>query len=262
MKTVFKYIPEKKFNHFLIFYLIFITSSFFALIMRANLMVYNLIVLLPSAVYLLYLNHRSTKKIVLEALLVGLFGELLLDRFAHSSRAWFSPSMFSWRPLGLPIENYIWVILYVLLTFAYYEYFFDRSRSEKLPKQHKYWLIITVGTIILIPILYSIFPGSFVVTAFYAVAVVGIILVDILLFAKYKRLVSKLFVASLLVLPLAFIHEFVSLELMHWVFEEGYHIGYLVLFGYSIPWEEIIFYLVAPVTVMAIYELAVDDHRY
>ncbi len=251
----------KKALEFVIFLLLFITGSFIALIIKANLFTYNLIVLLPPVLYLLYLNKAKGKKVLIEGIFAGFVGEILFDRFAHSSRAWFSPSIFEFRPLGLPFENLIWCLLYVTMAFAFYEYFFDTSKAKKLNSSHRNWIIIGVVFIFLIPILYTLFPNIFVIPYFYFVAVIVLLLADIFVFTKYPKIAIKTLIASLVVFPLGFVHEFVSLELEHWIFETGFHIGYLNLFGYSIPFEEIAFYIVAPMALMSLYELLIDNKK-
>ncbi len=254
-------LPYKKALHFVLFLLIFVTGSFIALVMKANLFTYNLIVLLPPVVYLLYLNTQKRGKILLEGVFAGIVGEILFDRFAHSSKAWFSPSIFEIRPLGLPFENLIWCLLYVIMTFAFYEYFFDTHKARKLYPVHRKWLITGILIIFIIPILYTLLPNLFILPYFYLVAVIFLLFADLFVLTKYPNIATKAFIASLIVLPLGFVHEFVSLELKHWIFETGYHIGYLNMFGYAIPFEEIAFYVVAPMALMCLYELVADNKK-
>jgi hypothetical protein len=222
---------------------------------------YNFIVLLPSVVYLVYLNKKERRKILIDGFILGVFAEILFDIFAHQSKSWYSPSMFDFRPLGLPVENFIWNILYVWLMLSFYVYFFDAHRSEKLSKFHRYWILLELLISIIIPIIYFLLPNLFVIPYFYLVSVVCMIVFEVVIMRGNNKFATKAIMASLALLPLAFIHEFVSLEFKHWIFEVGYHIGYLNLFGYIIPFEELMFYVAAPIALICIYEIFMDNRR-
>ena len=226
-----------------------------------NFITFNVIVLLPAVLYLFYLNHRSGKKILLDGLILGLFGNLCFDTFAHNSKAWFSPSIFSFRIIGAPIENFIWGVLFVLLVFGFYEYFFDSSHGTKLPPEHRYWVVVVVIVTMLFPIMYALNPKIFIIPSFYLLSIAVLLVVDFFILKGHPKFATKAILATVALLPLSFVHEFVSLELHYWIFEFGNHLAYVNLFGYIIPFEELMFFIGAPLATICIYELFIDNKK-
>ena len=249
---------EKTIN-FLIFHIMFISLTLVVVLLKGNFLLYDLLVLLPSASFFLYLNKEARRKIIPEGFILGIFFIMVFELFALGSHSWYEPSMFNFRPFGVGIEIFIWSPLYVMLVDGYYEYFFDGHKSKKVPKMRKYWLVFIMISLITSTTIYSVNPNLFNVTYFYAIFISFFIVLEIIFYFKYKKFISKAILASFTLLPLGIIHEVASVALGHWTFEPGHDIGYLSILGSTIAIEEIIFIVVVPILIISIYEIMSDN---
>lgn len=256
-----KFIQKSKYLDLAIVYLIFISGSFVTYISGAGLIVYNLIVLLPTLIFLLYKNSVSSKKVLIYGMVLGFLAEVLFDIFAHTSKAWFSPTILNFRIFDAPLDNLMWTMLFVTLVIAFYEHFFDHHKTTKLPSHIKITLLVILIVSITVPIVYILYPSLFQISYFYAVAIFAMVLLELFMLKKNKPIVTSALMMSILLLPLAFIHEITSITNVHWLFEIGYHIAYVPLVGFQIPIEEILFFIVGPITIVILYELLIDNGR-
>lgn len=257
-----KLIPKSKVQDLIIVYLIWVSGSLFVYMTGAGLFVYNIVVLLATLIFLLYKNTVSSKKVLIQGLIAGFFAEMLIDSFGIRSHAWVSPTIFPFTIFGLVVENYLWCMLFVAVVLAFYEHFFDTKKTKKLPPVYKYWILFLGSIGVIIPVVfYADLVSVFVVNYFYAILMLVLIALDLLGLWKQRTITLKAFWLSVLVLPLAFVHEITSLEFKHWIFERGYHLLYVPILKFQVPIEEIVFYVAAPVMLILFYEIFLDNSK-
>jgi hypothetical protein len=259
LKTIL--IGYKKSLYFLGFYLLVIILSIISLFIKANFLTYSLITLLPASVYLFWLNKKEGRKIIWPGIFIAFSAWIIFDFFCHFGKAWFVPTIFPWRFLGIPIENLIWLIFYFYIVLGLYEYFYDSSKSIKIPKYHKWFYLFLLTSVIAVLIFRVFLPQIFNISYFYSLFMFGLIIAEAFALLRYKRFASKALVCSFMMIPISFVHEIVSLYNNHWFFEKGNHLAYLDILNFSIPLEEILFFIVAPLAIIIVYEIFLDNRK-
>ena len=78
-------------------------------------------------------------------------------------------------------------------------------------------------------------------------------------FIKFPKFYTKVTLASILLFIPSLAHELVSLENVHWLFKQGYHLGYVTISKYMFPIEELAWLLIVPMAIIILYEITTDN---
>jgi hypothetical protein len=246
---------------FILTNLIIILGSWLSIALETNFLVYLLISFLPASIYLLSLVHMARGKIILISLFWGSIASQILDSTAHISKAYTVASTFPFRLGETPVECYIWGILFGVLVLAGYEYFFDQSSTRKLNKNHRVLTVILLTLFAGFVAVYISLPQRLNISYFYLLYTAIVILLDFVFFVKARKLFTLALLYSLLFFPIYLIHEITSLKLGYWVFHFENLVGGVALFGYNIPIEEILFFIISPILLIACYEVFADNKK-
>ena len=231
--------------------------------LRINFLTISLTYFGIPAFYYLFKCKNINQKTFLQTLLLTASATLIVETIAHSSKSWFVPTIFSFRIYNVfPLESYIWCITYCLFMIVFYEYFFDKGKILTKIKPSMKWLLgITWMIVIGVGSLAIFHPTVLSIPYFYTAFIALFILLNVIVLSKKPKLYKKMSLLSLFLFIPSILHELVSLELGHWSFTRGFHIGYVELLGYVFPFEELIWFLVVPITILVVYELFMDDGK-
>lgn len=242
--------------------LYFIAISIIALVLEFRHLEMSLFYFGIPAFWLLFQNKKEKKKIGFGVLLYTLPLTVIIDTLAHTSSAWFETTIFPVRILGqFPIESLFWGINYNLFIISFYEYFFDKYPTKKIAKGFSKFLYIVLGLTILISFLIVLTPHLLSIPYFYSLFILLVLLLTIFWLNKMPGVYLKASFTSLLLFIPSITHEIISLKLGHWLFENGFHIGYVDLFKYVFPFEELIWLVLLPVAIIVFYEMFIDNRK-
>jgi hypothetical protein len=216
---------------------------------------------LPGSLFL-FKNKEYKNKNLFESFLFMLPVVVVLETFAHSSKAWYESTLFSFRIFNLfPLESFLWGISYYILLIATYEYFFDKKNKPKFNKRFKIALAFVYFALIITLICLFFFPTLLTIPYFYTVFLTTILILTAIAAIKSPVIFKRGSLLSLFFLIPGILHEYISLKLGHWLFTEGFHIGYLTISNHIIPIEEIFWIPLFPIWIALFYEFFQDDFK-
>jgi hypothetical protein len=253
---------EKKIE-LVVLFVYFIVMFLLAWFLRINFLTISITYFGIPAFHYLFKCKNINRKTFLQTILLTASATLIVETIAHSSKSWFVPSIFPFRIYNIfPLESYIWCITYCLFMIVFYEYFFDKGKVlTKISTSMKWLLRVTWGIVVIVGLIAIFFPTILSIPYFYAIFIALFTILNIVVLSKRPSLYRKMSLLSLFLFIPSVLHELVSLELGHWSFTKGYHVGYVDLFGYVFPFEELIWFLIVPVTILVVYELFMDDGK-
>ena len=210
--------------------------------------------------YYLFKQKEYTKKIFIESILFTIPFTIIIEIFGHYNNAWYEHTIFSLRLFDLfPIESFLFGFNYYLFVTVFYKYFFDKPNKPKFNKNFIIVIILLFIALAATIILLQLNSPLLTIPYYYAVLLsfmfVFVIIVTIIKPFLFKR---ALLVSLYLIIP-SLLHEYVSLELVHWSFEKGNHIGYIEFLNHTIPIEELIWLPLVPIVMVLFFEIFQDD---
>ena len=243
-------------------YVFFFVAAVVGGYFKLNFINFTVLFTVPVIIYLSLKLKKYFKKLLLEAVVISVPLEIILDSIAHLSKSWYVPSVWGIRIFGdMPLDDIIWTFLYILLILLSYTYLFDHYKSKKLKKSFKMmsltFLILLLGFIFV----NNFFPMILSVPYFYSILMAFSLIFTIVFLAKHPKMYQNISLMALyLFLPSVFF-EYVALELGHWYFDQGYHLAYITAGKFSVPFEELLFYFLAVTTTVLIHEMFGDNNR-
>ena len=96
---------------------------------------------------------------------------------------------------------------------------------------------------------------------FYSLILLLIIFMTALCLAPYRRLIPRVLKFGLIVFILGLQIEYFSLKLGLWLFPDGDFLYESLFFGYLVPIEEILWWVIVPMGVVAVHEVFADNQR-
>jgi hypothetical protein len=204
----------------------------------------------------------STPRVVLRAAIfsiiffVGL--GILLDHLAVIDRSWYVPTIFPFRILGnVPIEDATWAFVYFYLIIMFYEHFFDRGRHKLVDQRFKLALVLLVVIVLLSLLFYA---SNLSIPYFYLwLDIIGFIIPATVFIYGHQKIFTKVFRASAYFFALGIIYEITALRLGWWKFPGTHFIGWITIFGNSLPIEEFLAFVILPVAWVITYYDFFDD---
>ncbi len=252
-------IKRNRLRDFVFLYVYFFVGGILALYFNVPLYVLTLFGMLIPAVYLAYRLHREGR-FILESVIFALPAILTIDLVGHISRSWdyWRSEMFGLYIGPYPFIAFFWGFSFWFLIVTIYEYFYDRSFARSAPRSERRTAFLAT----ILTTLFLIFYDGWTIPHFYAFLVAICFSLNLFLLLRYKYPFWKTYLPVLGLLPLAFLHEYVSLELGHWIFEPGVNFSYLSFFGHSIPLEEVLWFLVIHHSVILFHETYADNGKF
>jgi hypothetical protein len=219
---------------------------------------------LPAIFFIFHLKTKKRVGYLFEALLWSIPGSLLIDWIGHYSRVWsyWGNPFFASTGLKIatiPIESFIWGALCWLFYVAVYEYFFDTSRRPSFGYKEKLLAFsITILSIVLIFLIRRYEPT---IPYFYLMILAFAMFITVVSLAPYRKLVPRSLGFGLATFGIGLIVEFFSLAMGLWTFPPGHSILDIVIAGYNVPVEEILWWLVIPIGIASVHEVFADNAK-
>lgn len=222
----------------------------------------GLLVLVPLVVLI---TQESLHRKMVAWLAVGSFSlSLLISVFAYVNGVWFETSPTELRLFGLvPFEALLASFLHILFYIVAYEYFFDdRIVSAVIKHKSTYKVIITA--LLALSVGYVFLFSFFLLTYAFAwlIALLSFLFFFAVLLVHHDRvrLLKRVGVFTLAMLPLSLLYEYVALESNFRFFANvNEYLHTFTVFGQLIPLEELLLVLLVPGMLALFYELFFDD---
>lgn len=261
-KTIFKKID-------LVFILIWpIAAALLSLLVRANILASILLFMAIPSVYLSIINRYSIKKSAIFSLVLGIPIAIIVDHVMEQTGGWFLPySVFgSLRILEfVTIEQIIWLFFYIYFVVMFYETFLEKECScEPYLSKFKLPIIFFYALLGLFVMFHFLKPEFLKINYFYLkFGLIFALLPVLLVLFKFQPLYSKLLRAGAYFFYFSFIYEITALNLGQWSFPAANQlIGYIDLFGFRFPYEELFFWIIlGGIATLVYYEFFDDDLR-
>jgi len=232
-------ITSKKIDILVLVFLL-LSTTFLSLALKFNFLLNSVFFLITPSIYL---SLRS-KNIVLRnliftipfAVVTGIVGDYIL----LWEKAWYVPTVFSFRILGVTMEELIWSTASIYFCIAVYEHFQDNVKHKMVDKHLKTFNLM-LGFLALIFVVSLILnPRILHISFFYFKAELILILFCLYILLRYPRLLFHLTKVSLYILIVSLIFLLVGVKLGNWIYTGTQFIGWAKIFDLVIPYEEVI----------------------
>lgn len=239
--------------------------SIFLLAVQVNYLVW---VLLFYAVPILYLAFRKPcviKPAIMPALVFGFLFGLSFEYLNEIGGTWIFPLQHLFLAPNLffdliPGEVMLWYFLWAFFVVEYYEYFIDRPTSCTF-SYRRIGIALALGFFALaIIVFFEYWLGKSIVLPFaYLITGLAALIPLVFLFIRRKKLFPKLALTIPFLTLFFLIMEYVALAGNYWQFT-GEYIFAIPYFGYLLPIEELIFWIIlSPAVIAGYHELFLDD---
>ncbi len=242
-----------------------IIATLITFVCKTSLFVSTLLFFAAPTVYLTFRNPGIFKKSFLFAFLFSIPLSLFIDILATINGAWvIESSIFPVKLLGIAtIENYFYGLLWVLYAVIFYEHFFDKGRKRDKTSPHIKYLLYLSG-VLLAYIFLGIFmiPGLLYIPYFYLVMGISFVIMPLVLFLyHYPIFTRRYIVLGIYFFSVLFLFEIAAIYAGQWTFP-GDFIGFVTLFGFRFPVEELIFCMAtSTLSILSYYEFCDDDEK-
>jgi hypothetical protein len=143
----------------------------------------------------------------------------------------------------------------------FYEHFFDKGKHKAIGARMKYfaYFVISCFTIFLIFVFTN--PTLLKIDYFYLKGGVALVLVPTVTFLiKFPKFLSKFLKISIYFFCVGLLQELTALQLGYWNFPGENFIGWVTIFGFRFPYEELLFWLILfSACVLSYFEFFDDD---
>lgn len=243
-----------------------IIAFLLSLLIRTNLFfVSTLLFYLPPSVYLSLRSPKAVKKTLICSILWAIPISLLIDYFAFINQTWFVPtSIMKSRIFGIvPIEDLVWAFFLTYLMIIYYEYFLDKGKKNYRSSNIKYLFLFSFVCLIAYTIFVFLPAGAARIPYFYIKGGVILIALPFAGFISFfPKMLSKFLKVTVYVFMITLLHELVGLKFNQWTFPSKEFIGYITIWGQTIPLEELLFcFILITSSTLSYYEFLADDRK-
>ena len=215
------------------------------------------------ALWLSFRKPESITKLLLLSVAGALPFFIITDFLAALNGVWYVPTIFPFRVWGAAFEDFIWLLALIYLTTIFYEYFLDRGKDKIMWKHMKWLFLLSAFLLVILGICALLFPAFLHIPYTYLfIGLVFILCPSIFMLSFFPKLSLKFFATLIYFFPLAAAMEVTALKLHHWEFPGKDFIGWVNLFGYQFPFEELFFwFFLLPIAILSYYEYFDDDQR-
>jgi hypothetical protein len=251
---------SKKLELILLFFY-FPLAGMLGFLLKLDLIMFTATYSLIPAIFISFRLKGFFKRNILETFVFSIPFLIIFVYIAAASKSWFAPSVLEWRFLGkVPVEEFIAGPIYVYLLIVIYEYFFDKSKTRKISPKFVYLLYLIVLAIGIFFTIFMFNKDLLVIAYFYTILCFVFLVVIALGFLAHPKLFVKIALAEVFILVPSIIHELVSYELHHWVYEYGNHVGYLNIGHYVLPIEAVLWWVLAMPVILIMHENFGDNN--
>lgn len=218
---------------------------------------------LPQVIYLGIRENKPWKKIIFATLIFGAINGFFFEFIAEFNMSYSVISRIFPKILGVvPIDNILGHTMMTLLTLVFYEHFINRKKSTKISYRSKYAIFLSLFAIATVILLFIYNPNSLRFNYSYFYMGLAAIIPPVILSIKKPQLIKGMAVTAIY-----FFFLYLSLELLavryNWWIYKGNYIGWVTLFNYSFPFEELFFWMLFyAVALVSYYKIFIDrnDH--
>ena len=216
--------------------------------------------------YLSWRNPQSFRKSFIFALLFSIPLSVFVDTLAVFDGSWYVPhSIVPFRLFGAAtFEVWLFGLLWVLFVILFYEHFFNlHDTSNRFSKKYRnllYLFAILVATVV---ITYIFRPTFLVIPYFYTwFSLIFVVLPLILFLARRPKFLPRFTLQGIYFFITLLVYELAALQVGLWSFPGHHFIGWVNIFGYRFPFEELVFYMIfATPSFLAYYEYFANDRK-
>jgi len=243
-----------------------IFAAILTIVFKTNFLISTLLFFGLPSLYIAVRNSGILRKSLIFGLLLGTIFYVVLDPLAAVNGAWLITStIFSFKFLGVvTIENYIFALLWVFLAILFYEHFFDRGREgDTIAPSIRYLIYPFAVLITFIIALFYLKQGWLHIPYFYLVAgtIFAIIPLGLFLY-NFPTFLRRFVVVGLYFAILLLLFEVVALRNGQWIFPSTSFLGFVSVFGYKFPIEELFVWIIAATPgLLSYYEFFADDRK-
>jgi len=215
---------------------------------------------LPSIYLSFYIRDRILK-IFIASLVGSIPIMIIVEYFGQLSNTWsFPPSVFPFSIGGLIIiEALLWAFFNVYYVIIFYEYFLDHHVIHHLVEPRMKYLLIglLMAFVLFIFVILNFSTRS--IPYFYFIFGVVVFAIPVILqftsYSHHKKIVVKMVKAGAYFFYLSFIYELVALHYGWWSFPSENFIGWVILFNFRFPIEELTWWIMLfALAVLSCYE--------
>lgn len=213
---------------------------------------------LPS----LYLSLRTSKAVLRTVIFTMIILILIIawESITILNNLWKIPTIFPFKILGVTVEEIQWYAFLIYFILIFYEHFMDKGKHALVDRGLKTFSSLVALIFILFMIVFITSPVSLYIPYFYALSGVGILPV-IFILSRHPHFAFKLIKVAPYFVLISLIDLFTSLELGYWKYT-GIFAGWVSLFGYHIPYEELVYFVLLFSTAMITYFEFFDDRKH
>ena len=224
---------------------------------------------LPS-LYLVIRYWRIHKHAFWFSLLYGTLTGLPFQAMAELNNIWKYDVFLDWLHIGgVPLDAVAWYIFWVGFTVTIYRVFFDTHtphREKAFWKHHRKILLLAGGIIAATSFLLAYAPDFFILPHPYIIfATLFLLLPAALILVTHPPLLREVLKSAVFFTLFAVAYEVIGLRSGWWSYP-GEFIGHATLLGVSIPYEEIVLWILlgslAVVTIFEEFEMHEQEHRH
>jgi len=218
-------------------------------------------------IYLLLRKTQNLKVVFSGVFLIGIILGFGFDFIETFNKAWLIPQeqlIIPYRILGsAPFDELICLILWSLLMLLVYEHFLERKRVESININHFMVTGVIPALAALLFVICAFFFAPNLITFHYAYLIFGLLacLPIIYCLLRKPKLIWRIITVAPYFIFLFLTFEITALYLNQWMFI-GQYIGYVNLFSFRFPIEELTFWIfISSTVVLTDYKLFVDAEK-
>ncbi len=236
-------------------------ATVISLTFKTNLLISSFLFWGLLAIYFGFRTKRAVLRSLTFSLSAGVIFAIVIDLLGSLDNAWYTPTIFNFRILGAPIENFIWNILFTFTILIIYEHFFDKGKHKLFGKRMSYLFLWLLSQLLVVLLLFIAKPEVLTIPYFYLKAGLFFIFFPLIGFlAFFPKFISPFVKIGSYIFIVALINELVALHLSHWRFPGVNFIGWVELLGYKFPFEEFIFFIcLSSIALLCYFEFFDDD---
>jgi hypothetical protein len=233
-----------------------------SLIIPLNYLQSDLLFLGLPALYLSWRQKSAIKRVLLFTIILSA-GGAFIDYLAELDHAWAGPTIFPFKLGGIaPIENLVWFFLITYLIIIFYERFFDNATHKLLGRRMSYLYLIMAVLSIMFCLSLLIDGKAPQISYFYLKLGIFFGVLPLLAFLiEFPRFIRLVLTTAPYFIALSLLNEIIGLRNGYWWFPGEHFIGRVNLGNYSVPFEELIFFVVLFSSVIIAYFELFDDNR-
>ena len=215
--------------------------------------------------YLIWREPSIIRKSFIFAFLFSIPLSVFVDTLAVFDGSWYVPhSIVPFRLFGAAtFEVWLFGLLWVLFAVLFYEHFFGRhNASDRFPKVYRKLLYLFALLVTIVVVAYVLKPSLLVIPYFYTwFSLIFVVPPLIIFLIKKPKFLARFSLQGAYFFFTLLVYELVALQVGLWSFPGHHFIGWINIFGYRFPFEELVFYMIfATPSFLAYYEyFGVDD---